>query len=234
MKAKKLLLSLLTVLGFSFSALTITSCGHDHTWYEANRVNATCLNNGYIENICTECDEITYEGIAATGHIEVIDVAIEPTCDKTGLTEGKHCSVCDMVLDAQKFVETKGHSYENDICNVCGYPKATEGLNLWQSEGGYLVRGIGTATDKNIVIPSTYNGMSVTSLYTGAFSHCSKLNSITIPDSVTSIGEYAFNNCTSLTTVYYTGTEEQWNAITISSNGNFNLKNANIIFNYEG
>ena len=34
-----------------------------------------------------------------------------------------------------------------------------------------------------------------------AFSHCTSLTSVTIPDSVTSIGEYAFSSCTSLTSV---------------------------------
>ena len=42
---------------------------------------------------------------------------------------------------------------------------------------------------------------SVTSIKTGAFSSCSSLTSITIPGSVTSIGEYAFTFCTSLTSI---------------------------------
>ena len=36
---------------------------------------------------------------------------------------------------------------------------------------------------------------------TGAFSGCSSLTSIAIPDSVTTIGDYAFHGCTSLTSV---------------------------------
>ena len=44
-------------------------------------------------------------------------------------------------------------------------------------------------------------GNSVTSIGSNAFSGCSGLTSITIPDSVTSIGEYALLGCSSLTSV---------------------------------
>ncbi len=54
----------------------------------------------------------------------------------------------------------------------------------------------------------------------------------TIPDSVTSIGESAFYDCSSLTDVYYAGSEAQWKAISISSNRNDDLLTANIHYNY--
>ncbi|NCA93173.1 leucine-rich repeat domain-containing protein, partial [bacterium] len=42
---------------------------------------------------------------------------------------------------------------------------------------------------------------SVTSIGAWAFSDCTSLTSITIPDSVTSIGDVAFSGCTSLTSI---------------------------------
>ena len=63
-------------------------------------------------------------------------------------------------------------------------------------------------TDKytsSVTIPSsvTYSGTtySVTSIGNSAFEYCTSLSSITIPNSVTSIGEDAFYNCTHLTEV---------------------------------
>ena len=47
-----------------------------------------------------------------------------------------------------------------------------------------------------------------------AFQNCTSLTSIEIPDSVTSIGEDAFYRCTGLTSITFEGTVDQWNAIT--------------------
>ena len=54
---------------------------------------------------------------------------------------------------------------------------------------------------------------------------------VTIHDSVTSIGDYAFDGCSSLTTVNYKGTQEQWEQISIDSR-NGNLISATINYNY--
>ena len=75
-------------------------------------------------------------------------------------------------------------------------------------------------------------GNSLTTIGYNAFAHCDALTKIEIPDSVTIIGENAFYSCDALTTVYYTGTEEQWNAIDIGS-GNSDLTDADIIFNHK-
>ena len=57
----------------------------------------------------------------------------------------------------------------------------------------------GSAT--NPEIPSAINGVSVTEIGESAFENCTSLTSVTIPDSVTSIGFCAFYNCKSLTSV---------------------------------
>lgn len=44
-----------------------------------------------------------------------------------------------------------------------------------------------------------------------AFYGCSGLVSITVPKSLTSLDSETFDGCTSLKTINYTGTEEEWN-----------------------
>ncbi len=101
-----------------------------------------------------------------------------------------------------KKIEEGKHTYTNGQC-VCGLKLSTEGLEYTLSYDGtyYSVTGIGTATDTDIVIPSTYNNLPVTEIGYEAFSDCSSLTSVDIPDSVTSIGEWAFGYCSSLTSV---------------------------------
>jgi hypothetical protein len=54
---------------------------------------------------------------------------------------------------------------------------------------------------------------SVTSIGNKAFWECTSLTSVTIPDSVTSIGDYAFYLCSNLQTISYTGTCAEWQEI---------------------
>ncbi len=77
----------------------------------------------------------------------------------------------------------------------------------------------------NVTIPA-----SVTSIGEGAFGLCGSLTAVMIPASVTSIGESAFYNCDSLTDVYFGGNVAQWNTITIESD-NDPLKNATKHYN---
>lgn len=72
---------------------------------------------------------------------------------------------------------------------------------------------------------------SVTGIGPYAFCEHKNLTSIIIPASVTSIGDQAFVKCSGLTDIYYTGSEDEWNALSIGK-GNSLLNNAVIHYNY--
>ena len=116
--------------------LTCKREGCDHT-VNANAVitelvtkEATCTEAGSkIYTATVEVDGKTFTDdetveIPATGHTEVVDEAVAPTCTETGLTEGKHCSVCEAVIVAQEIVAATGHDFGEDdnaqTCAVCG------------------------------------------------------------------------------------------------------------------
>ena len=74
----------------------------------------------------------------------------------------------------------------------------------------YTDNGDGTATitgytgsGGDVTIPSTINGLSVTSIGDDVFNGCTNLTSVAIPNSVTSIRDDAFAYCTSLTSVTF-------------------------------
>ena len=72
---------------------------------------------------------------------------------------------------------------------------------------------------------------SVTRIGSDAFFYCTGLTSITIPNSVTRIGDRAFIGCTGLKDVYYTGSKDEWKAISIGVD-NYCLFNATIHYNW--
>ena len=57
----------------------------------------------------------------------------------------------------------------------------------------------------------------ITSIQTRTFQFCTQLTKITIPDSVTSVEICAFDNCPVLKTVYYGGTEAQWEGMHVDN-----------------
>ena len=102
---------------------------HEHVWSDWSTVtSATCTVDGQQERSCV-CGEKETEILGATGHTEVVDVAVAPTCTVTGLTAGKHCSVCDEVLVAQTTVAALGHTevVDNAIAPTCTATGLTAG-----------------------------------------------------------------------------------------------------------
>ena len=91
---------------------------------------ATCTESGLRHRVCTKCGETTdTEKLSAKGHTEVTDKAKVATCTEAGVTEGKHCSVCNIVIKAQEKIPAKGHTEVTDKARAatCTENGATEG-----------------------------------------------------------------------------------------------------------
>ena len=97
----------------------VPATGHD--WDDGVvTVSPSCTEEGVKLYTCNNDGTHTYTApVAALGHTEVIDSAVPAGCETTGLTEGKHCSVCSEVLVAQTVVPANGHDWQNGECSVC-------------------------------------------------------------------------------------------------------------------
>ena len=136
---------------------------------EENRTEATCTAAGSYDSVvkCQHChEELSREtvSIPILPHTEVKDAAVDPTCTKAGLTEGKHCSVCGTVTEAQVEIPENGHTEqtlagkdatcteagltEGKKCSVCGetlvaqneipaLDHAYETIYVWAADNSY-------------------------------------------------------------------------------------------------
>ena len=153
------------------------------------------LGHNYGENnICTRCGYLMHEH-------EYTETVIAPTCTEEGYIRGD-CNYCT----AGYFIgrtDPLGHDYVDGKCTRCGEWKPTDGLKYTLSADGsyYSCAGIGTATDTRIVIAKEYEGKPVKGILKKAFYGNWDITHVTIPDTVISIGESAFEYCVALTEI---------------------------------
>ena len=81
----------------------------------------------------------------------------------------------------------------------------------------------------SVIIPQ-----GITRIGDKTFSGCYNLTNIMLPKSIDEIDWYAFENCDSLTDIYYAGSEYEWSNIEIDSFRNDALLNATIHYNSTG
>ena len=98
---------------------------------------------------------------------------------------------------------------------------------------GYIFSGANNNSSVPASLKSVILTDSASSIGDNAFCECSGLTNVVIPDSVTRIGNKAFFRCTNLATIYYTGTEVQWNSISFGSEWDYWSGGYSIVFEYE-
>lgn len=227
MKFKKTLISVLLLCLISISAaILFTACNkggnHVHTYFVAGTVPATCTEQGQTIYRCTECGVDLIKFTEELGHDLQMHEA-KPNCTQAGCDAYETCSRCDYTT-YNKLAAIGEHDYVNGFCTRCKKEKTSEGLiytyNFDLNGDYYSVTGLGECTDTEIIIDNEYNGLpvkmiaerafyntviesvkipeGVTTIGEAAFSWCINLTSVTIPNSVTTIGGMAFYNCGSI------------------------------------
>ncbi len=199
-------------------------CGH-------NWLAATCTQ----PSICKNCGETTG---SALGHNWVDATCTDAKkCIMCKVTEGSakghdwidgNCTTPKTCNNCNKIEGEAVHKYEGDICILCECKKPSEGLSFYEYKGGYYLLTVGSCSDTDIVIPTTYRGVPVIGIYTSfaerstnddrATINIDDITSVYIPNCVTDIRPYAFSGCSNLTSIIYGGTMQEWNAVSKGKN----------------
>lgn len=90
------------LIGTTIKQLTCT-----HEWGDRETLKAaTCTEKGQTGVVCHKCGKVKdkKDDLEPTGHTPVTDPAVAPTETTDGLTEGSHCGVCGVVLQAQEVI----------------------------------------------------------------------------------------------------------------------------------
>ena len=179
---------------------------HTHS-YKAVVTAPTCTEKGYTTHTCACGDSYVDTYTDALGHAwDNGKVTKEPTETETGVKT----FTCTRCGETKTEVIPATGVVASGTCGAEG-----DGSNLtWtlDSEGVLTISGSGGMHDydgpssppwyrSRSMVKSAVIADGVTSIGEWAFFGCGSLTSVTIPNSVTSIGRYAFYYCTSLTSV---------------------------------
>ncbi len=181
--------------------------------YDVVPTAATCTDKPYDTKTCSECGDsvrvITGEALGHSWKVEYIN-------------ENGHKSVCNTCAT----IDEGAHDWsQSNLCSSCGY----DGLNYKVLGAHCLVENDNRILSaKNIVIPAQHPILGDNGKYTGqelpvlgiskwAFMNNHTIQTVSIPDTVETIEEYAFYFCTDLQELHFEGAENHLKTIGMSA-----------------
>lgn len=167
---------------------TVESSGHN--WNDWIVTDATCTNVGSKERTCAACGEKETEEIPMLAHTEVIDKAVKATCTETGLTEGKHCSVCNEVLVKQEVIEAAGHKWTDWAVTEATCEKAGSKVRLCPACGESERETIPALGHTEVVDEAVAATCTEAGLTEGK--HCSVCNKVLVKQEVVEATGHSF------------------------------------------
>lgn len=148
--------------------------------------------------------------VAESNHCKLFGHDYKVVVTPAGCLEGgyttKTCSYCGDV-QVVDYTDPLGHDYTNSNCCIrCGLGDTSKGLSFSLSgdETYYILDGIGTCDDRDIIVPSYYNGLPVKEIGDNAFKDNLTITSVLVDIYVNKIGKSAFSGCTALKSVNFT------------------------------
>ena len=91
------------------------------------------------------------------------------------------------------------HCTDGDILNSPMQSTQSRLNYVLSNDGAYYTIVQGSYGEGEVILPAEYNGLPVTTIGNNAFSSCSDMTSVTLPDSITSLELFAFGGCANLT-----------------------------------
>ncbi len=133
---------------------------------------------------------------------------VSATCAEDGYSGDTMCILCGEVLQTGEAIPATGHSPGSDnVCDVCGEDTIVSTYTYTVENGEVTLTDVAASSAVGaVILPSAINGSPVTAIGENALRNCRNITELTIPESIISIGNYAFKDCTALTTVHYNAT----------------------------
>ena len=114
-----------------------------------------------------------------------------------GYTGDTYCAECGVWLASGETIPSSGHSFIDDWCENCG----ASTWSYWINEDNEVIISGYNGNESNLIIPDELDGYPVTEIGAYAFEYNENIVSVTIPDTVETIGWAAFDGCINLTSV---------------------------------